>query len=73
MHPSDFENRRFPLNACLLNRLLQTGEVQAKASLDNRTKGEMTRVKKQAFFYRIAGMHGSLERREVHKSKTLRL
>ena len=27
----DFENKRFPLNACLLSRLFQTGKVQTKA------------------------------------------
>ena len=30
MHPSDFENKSFPLKACLLNRLFQTGKVQTK-------------------------------------------
>ena len=30
VHPSNFENRCFPPNACLLSRLLQTGEAQTK-------------------------------------------
>ena len=29
--PQNFENKRFPLNACLLSRLLQIGKVQTKA------------------------------------------
>ena len=31
VHLSDFGNIRFLLNACLLSKLLQTGEVQTKA------------------------------------------
>ena len=29
--PSDFENKRFPLNACILSRLFQKGKVETKA------------------------------------------
>ena len=31
VHPSEFKNRLFLLNICLLSKLLQTGELQTKA------------------------------------------
>ena len=31
VHPSGFENKRFPLNTCFLSGLFQTGKVQTKA------------------------------------------
>ena len=56
--PQQFEIKCFPLNAGLLSRLFQTGKVQS-----NRTKCEMARIKQQAFIFRIARVHSSLERR----------
>ena len=37
VHLSDFENMCFPLNACLLSRLFQTGKVQTKAETMERS------------------------------------
>ena len=36
MHPSDFESKRCPLNACLLSGLRQTSKVQTKAEIIER-------------------------------------
>ena len=49
VNPSDFEKKRFPLNACLLSRPFQTGKVQAKGE-----KYDMARVKQQALIIRTA-------------------
>ena len=61
VHPSDFENKRFPLNAWLLSGLFQTGKVQTKTDTTERNVRWL--VKQQVFSFRIAGVQGSLERR----------
>ena len=72
MHPSDFENKCFLLNICLLSGLFQTGRVQTKAETVEQNM-RYQESKQQEFILRIARVHSWLERgvNEAHIRFTL--
>ena len=62
VHPTDFGNKRFSRNACLLSRLFQTDKVRTKAETIKRNMRWRGLSIKSLFSELPGGVHSSFER-----------